>query len=228
MSSSALQIIQSTVFRKIVVALTGLALIGFLFVHMVGNLQVFAGPGATIETTKINEYAAFLKKEAVVLWGARLFLLAMIAIHILTTISLTQHNREARPQGYEVRKTYSSAASRMMIFGGLAIMFYVIYHILHFTTGTVHTGLYQPHDVYGNLIRSFQDPLIVFVYVAAQIALFGHLYHGAVSLFRTLGVSNPTHVRYVKGFGIALSVIICGGFISIPVGIWLGAVGLPS
>lgn len=218
---------QSTVLKKIVVAVTGVMLIGFLFVHMLGNLQVFAGPGLTPETTKLNEYAQLLKKEALILWGARLFLLATILIHVLTTISLTQHNRDARPQGYEMRDTYSSAASRMMIFGGLAILLYVIYHILHFTTGTVHTDLYTHEDVYLNVVRSFQDPLIVTVYVAAQIALFGHLYHGAVSLFRTLGVSNPKHVQWAKAVGVGTAVIICSGFIAVPVGVLLGFAPLP-
>lgn len=199
-------------------------MIGFLLVHMLGNLQVFAGAGPTPEATKINEYAALLKKEAVILWGARIFLLVTIATHVLMTISLTQHNRESRPQAYQVRHTYASPASRMMIFGGIAILFYVIYHILHFTTGHAHADLFTPHDVYKNMIVSFQDPSIVFVYVAAQVALFGHLYHGTVSLFQTLGVHNPKHISLIKTAGLGLAVLICGGFISIPLGIWFGVV----
>ena len=199
-------------------------MIGFLVVHLLGNLQVFAGAGVTPETTKLNEYALLLKKEPVLLWGARLFLILTAILHVMTTITLTQHNRDARPQHYEVRHSYASYASQMMIFGGLAILFYIVYHILHFTTGTVHADYFTPHDVYQNMIRSFQDPTIVGVYVAAQIALFAHLYHGTVSVFRTLGMNNPRHIFWIKKAGILFALIICGGFISIPVCIYFGMV----
>lgn len=113
----------STIIKKAIVALTGLVMIGFLVVHLLGNLQVFAGAGVTPETTKLNEYALLLKKEPVLLWGARLFLILTAILHVMTTITLTQHNRDARPQHYEVRHSYASYASQMMIFGGLAILF---------------------------------------------------------------------------------------------------------
>src|SRR5690606_5464047 len=143
--------------KKIIVALTGLVMVGFVFVHMLGHLQMFAGYGDTLETTKINEYAAFLKKESLVLWGARIFLLLTIVTHIITTLSLVRINQKARPVSYEVRKSYASAASRMMLFAGLTILAFIIYHILHFTTGTLHTDYFDPKDVYMNMILSFQN-----------------------------------------------------------------------
>jgi len=215
-------IFHSTLFRKILVAATGIVMIGFVLVHMIGNLQVFAGAGPTVELTKINAYGALLKKNLIILWGARIFLLASVFLHVVMTVSLVRRNKKARPVAYAKRSSYASAASKMMFYGGITLFLYIIYHILHFTTGSVHTSLYVAHDVYGNLVRSFQKPLISFIYIIAQVALFGHLYHGTVSVFQTLGFSNPKHLRVIKKAGIGLSLIICLGFISIPVSILAG------
>ncbi|MEZ4819784.1 MAG: succinate dehydrogenase cytochrome b subunit [Bdellovibrionota bacterium] len=224
MSKTCCQIFHSSIFKKTIVALTGLIMIGFVFVHMLGNLQIFAGAGPSVDSTKINAYAALLKSQPLILWGSRLFLLLTVATHVLMTISLTQANRESRPQPYQMRKTYASAASRMMIFGGLTLLFYIVYHILHFTTGSVHSDLFSRHDVYSNVVLSFQNPVIVLVYVVAQIALFGHLYHGTVSVFQTLGFYRPSHIALIKAAGITLALVICAGFISIPVSVYFGLV----
>ena len=213
---------KSTVGKKTIVAITGLMLVGFLFVHMLGNLQMFAGRGETAELTKMNEYAALLKKEMALLWIARLGLLGAVLAHIFFTISLTRQNRAARPEGYAMKKTYSTLQSRTMFWGGLFMLFYIVYHLMHFTIGNAHTDLFHGHDVYQTVVDSFQVPAISIVYILAMLTLFMHLFHGVQSLFQTLGMSNPAHVALIKKIGIGLSVIICGGFISIPVGVWMG------
>ncbi len=216
------QYTKSTVGKKTIVAVTGLMLVGFLFAHMVGNLQMFEGRGETAELTKMNEYAAFLKKEMALLWVARLGLLAAVVAHIVFTVQLTIQNRAARPVGYANKKTYSTLQSRTMIYGGFFLFFYVIYHLAHFTIGNAHPDLFHGHDVYSTVVDSFQVTWISIVYIVAMLFLFMHLLHGIQSLFQTLGMTNPVHVAVAKKIGLGLSIIICGGFISIPVGVWMG------
>lgn len=216
------QYTKSTIGKKTIVAATGLMMIGFLFFHMLGNLQMFEGRGETIELTKMNQYAALLKKEMALLWIARLGLLGAVILHVIFTISLTRQNRAARPQAYAVKKTYSSAASRMMVWGGLFLLCYIVYHLKHFTIGTAHPELFHDHDVYQTVVDSFEVRAISVIYIAAMVSLFMHLYHGTVSLFQTLGMVNPIHQAAIKKLGIGLSIIICGGFISIPVAVWMG------
>lgn len=216
------QYTKSTVGRKTIVAITGLAMVGFLVAHMLGNLQMFLGAGETPELTKMNTYAVFLKSEPALLWIARLGLIAMAVLHIYYTILLTRANRAARPIAYANKKTSSTLQSRTMFWGGLFIFFFIIYHLMHFTIGNAHPDLFRGHDVYQTVVDSFQVPAIAIVYIVAMFCLFMHLLHGAQSLFQTLGMSNPLHVRAAKCFGYALSTIICGGFISIPVAVWIG------
>lgn len=215
---------KSTVGQKTIVAITGLMLVGFLFAHMMGNLQMFAGAGETPQLTKMNEYAAFLKREPALLWMARLGLLAAAAAHIFFTISLTRRNRASRPVGYANKKTYSTVQSRTMIYGGLFLLFYIIYHLMHFTVGAVHQDLLHGHDVYQSVVDSFQQPSIAIVYILAMVFLFMHLLHGVQSLFQTLGMTNPSHVKFAKQLGWIISLVICGGFISIVVGVWMGCI----
>lgn len=213
---------KSTVGKKTIVAATGLMLVGFLFVHMLGNIQMFAGAGDTPELTKMNEYAALLKKEPALLWMARLGLLAAATAHIFFTVSLTRQNRAARPVSYANKKTSSTLQSRTMIYGGLFLFFYIIYHLMHFTLGAVHKDLFHGHDVYRSVVDSFQQPMICVVYILAMVFLFMHLLHGVQSLFQTLGLTNPSHVKLAKQLGLIISLVICGGFTSIVIGVWMG------
>ncbi len=216
---------RSTVGKKIVVAATGVAMASFLLAHMLGNLQVFAGRGATPETTKLNEYAELLRTEMALLWVARLGLITAVVLHAVTVAQLAVRNRAARPTPYKVfRTSQASLASRTMLWGGLAVLFYVVYHVLHFTVGSAHSDLFTPGDVYDNVVRSFQHPVIALVYIAAQIALFFHLSHGVQSAFRTLGVSHPGHISVVTKAGLAFAAIVTLGFVSVPVAVWAGLV----
>ncbi len=215
----------SSIGKKTVVAVTGLAMIGFLVGHMLGNLQVFAGRGPTPEETKLNEYAELLRMEMGLLWAMRLGLLTALVLHVVTVIKLRGENRRARPQNYAVQRYQSANAfSRFMMWGGIALLAYVVYHILHLTMGVAHPDLFEPHHVYDNVIHSFQKPLIAGVYVLATVALYFHLYHGVVSAFQTLGVSHPRHLQNVRVLGHALAVVIVVGFVSVPVGVLLRVV----
>jgi succinate dehydrogenase / fumarate reductase cytochrome b subunit len=207
---------RSSIGKKVVVAVTGLAMVLFLVAHMVGNLKVFIGPEA------MNHYAALLRIEPEILPLARVGLLVMVTLHILATVRLTAENRRARGVAYATHaKTRSTTASRTMIFGGIAIALYVVYHLLHFTTRDVHQALvpYDHHNVYANVVLSFQNPLIAGVYILAQVALFFHLTHGIQSAFRTLGVSHPRYLAVTTKGGHALAAIIVLGFMSVPLAV---------
>jgi succinate dehydrogenase / fumarate reductase cytochrome b subunit len=208
--------------KKIVVAVTGAILLLFLLGHMLGNLQVFAGPGPTPEQTQLNEYAHLLRAEMGLLWTVRLILIAAFLVHVFTTILLYLENRRARPVGYAVRHYRATTVySRVMLWGGLAVLGYVVYHILHLTTGTIDPDLFDPGDVYGNVIRSFQNPWISGVYILATVALYFHLHHAFVSVFETLGVHHPRHLEWVKRGARVLAVVIVVGFVSVPIGVLL-------
>lgn len=212
---------RSSIGKKLVVAVTGVAMVLFLIAHMVGNLKVFKGAEA------LNHYAELLRVVPEVLPVARVGLLVMVGLHILATVQLTAQNRAARGIAYASHaKQRSTAASRTMIFGGIAIVFYVVYHILHLTTRDVHQALvpYDHHNVYGNVVMSFQNPLIVGVYLLAQVALYFHLTHGIQSAFRTLGVSHPRYLELTTKGGHALAAIIVLGYMSVPLAVLAGIV----
>lgn len=215
----------SSIGKKVIVAVTGTIMVLFLVGHMLGNLQVFAGRGPTSETTKLNEYAELLRFEIGVLWAIRIALLSTVMLHVATVIRLRSENSSARNQNYAVRHYQkANAFSRSMFWGGLAILAYIVYHILHLTMGVAHAGLFVPGEVYENVIRSFQNPLIAGVYVIATVCLYLHLFHGTVSLFQTLGVSHPRHLELVRKLGHGLAAVIVLGFASVPIGVLLGVV----
>jgi len=204
---------------------TGLLLVGFLIAHMVGNLKAFQS-GA-----KFDAYSHFLREfgypmlgHGQLLWIARVVLLGAVVIHALAAISLARENRAARPVRYKKWKAdTSSYASRTMIWGGVIIALYVTYHILHFTTGQVH-----PHftdSPYANLVAGFQVWPVALVYIAAQVVLGMHLYHGIWSALRTLGADNPRWEPLRRGCSATLALAISLGFISIPVGVLTGLIG---
>lgn len=189
---------RSSVGKKILMAGTGIILVGFLVMHMVGNLKVLYGPEA------IDHYAEWLRdplNPAVppgwALWGFRIGLLAAVVIHIVAAVQLWSTSSRAREQKYEKHEEASfSYASRTMRWGGIIIGLFVVYHILHFTTGQAH-GAFVHGAVYDNFMYAFANPLVWGFYLVAQAALCLHLYHGVWSFFQTLGVSSPkfNHLR---------------------------------
>lgn len=209
--------------KKVLMAVSGLALFGFIIGHLLGNLQIFLGPEA------VNRYAAFLKGTGELLWIARIGLLTMAVIHIWTAVSLTLENQAARPHGYAA-KTYvkASYASRTMHVSGLIVLAYLVYHLLHFTLHRVHPEFSAfvdeqgRHDVYRMVVLSFQVPSIAWAYMIANALLGMHLSHGFYSLFQSLGLMNGELRRKMTGLAHAVGYGIALGYISIPLSIWLG------
>jgi succinate dehydrogenase / fumarate reductase cytochrome b subunit len=213
-------------------ALTGLALWGFVLGHLAGNLQVFAGP------EKINAYAAFLKSQGGLLWGARLGLIAMVVLHVASAVSLSAQNRAARPVPYGngVPPQAASYASRTMLMSGLIIAAFVVYHLLHYTllvpavnlTGTDFSQFHeqlkdgtQRHDVYKMLILGFQKPAVSLFYLIAVGLLSLHLSHGLSAMFQSLGItrfSREGRDRFARIVGL----LIFLGYASIPLAVLFG------
>lgn len=210
----------STIGRKVIMALTGAILFGFVLVHMLGNLQVYLGPEA------INHYGVFLRQllHGAGIWIVRAVLLAAVSLHIWSAASLTRSSRRARPVGYrEVQWKESTYASRTMRWGGVILLLFVIYHLLHFTTGTVHQSFIEG-DVYHNFVAGFRVVPVSIFYIVAMIALGLHLRHGLWSMFQTLGVSHPRYMRAAHvGAWIFAAVIVIGN-ISFPLAVLAGIV----
>jgi succinate dehydrogenase / fumarate reductase cytochrome b subunit len=210
----------SSVAKKAVVAITGLVMYGFVFVHMVGNLQLYAGP------EKINAYARLLKSSPPVIWGARFFLLAVVSVHVILTIQLALRNKAARPVGYAGQNFQTaSLASRTMIWSGPIIGAFIIFHLLHFTTGTVHPD-FSHTDVYANVIRGFQSAPVAGFYILAMVLLGFHLHHGAFSLLQTLGLRFPKYENQAKMLLGAVTYLIVAMNISFPIAVLSGIVKL--
>ena len=208
---------RSTVGKKVVMGLTGLIMIAWLILHLLGNLQVFAGP----ET--INRYAAFLHGPGhEVLLVMRAVLLLAIALHVVAALQLTRLDRAARPAGYVKQEPQAAtAASRSLRWGGVLILVFIIYHLMHFTWGTVHPD-FVPGDVYHNMVTGFRSPLVVGFYLAALAALGLHLYHGAWSSFRSLGAARPGPRPLQRPIALVLALLLWLGLSAIPIAIWFG------
>jgi succinate dehydrogenase / fumarate reductase cytochrome b subunit len=197
---------------------TGLILFGFVILHLLGNLQVYAGP------EKLNEYSVLLRRVPELLWAARLTLLVAVCLHIWAAASLSRMSWAARPVGYaRVRHMESTYASRTMRWSGLTLALFVIYHLLHFTFGTVHPDFRQG-DVYHNVVSGFQVWPVSLFYIAAMVALGFHLYHGAWSTLQTLGLSHPRYNPLRKTMAVLLTLFVVLGNISIPVAVLTGLV----
>jgi len=211
----------SSVGKKAVMAVTGLIGIGYVILHMVGNLQVFQG------AERLNAYAALLHGPLnELLWVARAVLVAAVVLHVVAAWQLTQRDRAARPTDYRVRRPQvSTLAARTMRWGGVLLLVFIVLHILHFTTGTVRpTGTFVPGDVYGNVVGSFRLWWVTLFYVAAMMALGFHLYHGAWSSVRTLGAAAPSRDLRHRPVAIFLAVVVAAGFCLVPVAVFFGLV----
>ena len=174
----------STTGKKAVMAVSGCILFLFVLGHLIGNLQIYEGP------EKLNGYAVLLRTEPALLWAVRAVLLAMVLLHIWASVQLAARNIGARPMGYQKKKaTGSSYASRTMYWSGPIILAFVIYHLLDFTFGKVNPH-YEPGNVYGNVVASFQVIPVAVFYIIAMLLLCLHLYHGLWSMFQSLGIAR--------------------------------------
>jgi succinate dehydrogenase / fumarate reductase cytochrome b subunit len=216
---------RSTVGMKILMALTGILLVGFVLAHMFGNLKAFAG------AESFNAYAEFLREVGYpavphngILWVTRLALLAAVGIHVWAALSLTRLSQAARAVGYrKVESQVFSYASRTMRWGGIIILAFVIYHLLHMTTGQLHPE-FQHGEAYHNLVTGFSNPVVAGAYVVAVAALAFHLHHGVWSMFQTLGASSPRYNHLRRPLAAAIAAVTFLGFASVPISIQLGII----
>jgi succinate dehydrogenase / fumarate reductase, cytochrome b subunit len=214
-----LRFYRSTVGKKILMAVSGIIGIVFLILHMLGNLQIFQG------AARINGYAAILHGPlAEVVLAQRVILLVAVIVHVLMAWQLTMRARAARPAAYARRKPQASTlASRTMRVGGVLLLLFIPFHILHFTTGDIRpAGVFTAGDVYANAIAGFHVPWVVAFYLLAMIALGLHLYHGAWSSVRTLGLAPARPHPLHRPVALLLAVVLWLGFSLVPLAIALG------
>ena len=210
----------SMVGKKAVMGLTGLIWIGFVIIHSLGNLLVFRGSAA------INSYSHFLKSTGELLWALRGVLFLAVILHVVAAIQLTRQSRAARPIGYTKRETQvATIASRTMRWGGALLLVFLVVHILHFTTGNVRpAGVFSTEDVYANVVTSFRIWWVALFYVIAMVALGFHLFHGAWSSVRSIGVSPPSPRPLHRRLSLAIAVFVWAAFTAIPVAVFSGIV----
>ena len=214
--------LESSVGKKVVMALTGIVLFGFVTGHMLGNLQAYMG------AEPMNHYAAFLQGmlHGGGIWIARATLLASAALHTWAAASLTLANRAARPVGYRALQAQASTwASRTMRWTGVILAAFIVYHILHLTTGQLHPDFVK-HDAYRNFVKGFQAPLAAAFYIVAQVCLGFHLWHGIWSLTQTLGWAHPRYDAFRRRFAMGMAVLVAGVNISFPVAVLTGLIHL--
>ena len=214
---------RSSIGKKTLMALSGVVLLGFVVAHLTGNLLIYAGPAA------LNAYAKKLRDLGPLLWIARLSLLITVLIHSWTSIALARDNQRARPIGYRLhRTTQTTFAARAMLFSGLLLLVYIVYHLLHFTFGLTNPDLSNltdslgHHDVYRMVVGSFQSWPIVVAYVLGMAALCWHLSHGIGSLFQTLGLNHDRTLALCRSVGRFVALVLFLGYISIPLAVWTG------
>jgi succinate dehydrogenase / fumarate reductase cytochrome b subunit len=208
----------STIGKKAIVAVTGLILFGFLVVHMLGNLQIFIPDGGK----SLNHYSEMLHGTPELLWGTRIVLLVSVVLHIWATIQLSSIKANARPVGYVKQgNVQASLGSRTMMLTGPVIAAFVIFHLLHFTTGTVHPN-FIIGEVYHNVVSGFQYLPAVIAYVGAMLLIGTHLSHGIWSLFQSLGFSHPRYTPAIKKFAAIFSWVLVAGFIAVPLAVMAG------
>jgi succinate dehydrogenase / fumarate reductase cytochrome b subunit len=214
------RMLSSSIGLKILMALTGVILSGFVLVHMLGNLQVYQGAEA------IDAYGKLLRKEPALLWTFRLVLLGAVGVHIWAFIALTRKNLRARPQAYQSRKyKESSFASRSMTITGPLVLLFIIFHILHMTTGTVNPS-FTEGAVYQNLVKGLSG-IVGVIYILAMIMLAFHLWHGVWSLFQTLGAPEKRHHSLGRWIATIFTILVTVGFASVPLAVLTGIVKLP-
>jgi succinate dehydrogenase / fumarate reductase, cytochrome b subunit len=218
---------RSTIGKKAIMAVTGIIWIGYVVIHMYGNLKVFQG------AIYFNIYAESLRTIGEPVFGhlhlltvARLFLILSLGLHIWAATSLFQQARIARPQSYATRKVVqANYASLTMRYGGVVILLFILFHLAHLTWGVpgVH-NTYIRGDAYHNLISGFQSIPVTLIYMVALVALGLHLYHGTWSMFQTLGYMNDSLDMPVRILAWVLAIVVPVGFAIVPLAVLFGFV----
>jgi succinate dehydrogenase / fumarate reductase cytochrome b subunit len=208
--------------KKYAMAVSGMVLMLFVFVHMLGNLKLYLGAGP------LDAYSRWLRTvgepalpHQTILWTIRIVLLAAVLVHVHAAYSLTRVNRRARPEGYHSPRDYVAAdfASRTMRWTGIIVVLFVVFHLLDLTWGTANPN-FRAGDPYHNVVASFQRWPVTIAYIVANLALATHLYHGAASLFQTIGWV----FRHRRRFAIVFAAVIAAGNISVPLAVLTGVV----
>ncbi len=217
---------RSAIGKKWIMAVTGIMLLGFVLVHMIGNLKIYLGAG------EINAYGEWLRTilepalpRTVFLWIMRVGLIGAFFLHITSAYQLTRMNHAARPVKYQGGRNYVAAdfASRTMRWTGIIIGLFLVYHLADFTWGTLNPDFVRG-DPYGNMIQSFDKWYISAIYIVANIALGIHIFHGAWAMFNSLGLNNPAYNKARRSFATGFAALITIGNISIPIAVLTGAV----
>lgn len=228
--------VRSTILSKFVMALTGAILILYLILHTLGNLLIYLGKDS------INGWSEFLHSLGPLLWIVRIVLILSAVLHIITSIKLKFENLNAKPTRYAVRNYIrAKLTSRTMIWTGLMIFCFVVYHLLHFTFRVtnpehVYPDLYQSHnaitqvvferlDVYKMVVLGFKNPIISIVYIVGVVLVGFHLDHAIQSMFQTLGFNDKHYFTTLQKCSTALAWIITISLVSIPLSVLLGFVG---
>ena len=227
--AAVLTLPRTSIGKKAIMAVTGLFYVGFVFFHMYGNTKVFLG------ADYFNEYAEGLRALGEPIFGhlhlltvMRILLIVAMVLHIWAAVTLTRQAQQARPTNYKmVKRVQADYASLTMRYGGIALAFFLLYHLAHFTWGIpgVHNN-FIPGNAYHNLVTGFQNPLNVILYLIAVTALGFHLYHGTWSLFQTLGLLNRDTTKAIRGLALLLALVIPIGFAVVPISVMAGIVQL--
>ena len=217
---------RSAVGKKWIMAVTGIMLLGFVLFHMIGNLKIYLG------AVHLDEYAEWLRTigepfvpRGVFLWILRVGLILAFFGHIVSAAQLTRMNHRSRPVKYQSPRDYVAAdfASRTMRWTGVIVGLFVIFHLMDLTWGTVDPGWARGH-VYANVIHSFQRVPVAIVYIVANIALAFHIYHGAWSMFQSLGINNPKWNDARRKFALGFALLIGIANVSFPLMVVTGVV----
>lgn len=221
--------LRSSIGKKAMMAVSGLLLIGFVILHLLGNLLIYGGPDA------LNSYAEKLRHLGPILWIARLVLLTALVLHLITSIMLSKENRAARPVTYaKPQALRTTLAARTMMLSGLMVIAFIVYHLLHFTFRVTNpaisnlTDALGRHDVYAMVVYSFREPAIVGAYLIAMALLCAHLSHGIASAFQTLGLNNDRTLPVIERAGHLIAGLLFLGYLSIPLSVFLGVVKMPG
>ncbi len=210
----------STLGKKWLMAVTGIILFAFVTVHMLGNLQLYAG------AEQLNHYAELLQKNKAVLWAARSVLLFSVMVHVVAAVQVWLRNRSSRPVRYRVfRPPAADYAARTMAWSGPIIAAFIVYHLLHFTVGSAHPDFVRG-DVFRNVVVGFSNPWVAGFYILANALLGVHLYHGLWSLFQTLGLQHPKLDPWRRRAAVVFAGLIAAGNISMPLAVLTGVVHL--
>jgi succinate dehydrogenase / fumarate reductase cytochrome b subunit len=221
-----LRFYSTAVGKKWVMALTGVGLLGFVLAHMIGNLKLFLSKEEmNLYGEALRDLGGHLVPRTSLLWLLRIGLIAAFVLHIHAAASLTVANRKARPARYESKRDYVAAdyASRTMRWTGVIVGLFVVFHLADLTWGNANPDFVRG-DPYNNLVASFERTPVAIAYIVANVALAFHLYHGAWSMFQSMGINNPKYNGLRRTFAQGFAGLILIGNLSFPVTVQLGLV----